>query len=210
MNLTDVDDRIIGEAGKQGVPIRDFTSPFAEAFHADRDFLRVQDAEEYPRATDFIEPMVRLVEGLLANGDRLPRRRWLDLLLDRAVSRVRPAVAARPARAQGRRERAGRERRVRQGGRARLRPLEGGKARGRSGRARPGMRRSAGAGPGWHLECSAMALELIGAEVRRRRARHPRRRGGPDLSRITRTRSRSPAPSPARPISRGSGCTASS
>ena len=65
MNLTDEDDRIIKEAGARGVAIRDFTTPFATAFFEDRDYLRIRPAHEYPRATDFIGPMIRLVEGLL-------------------------------------------------------------------------------------------------------------------------------------------------
>ena len=68
MNLTDVDDRIIKEAGARGLPIREFTEPFARAFFEDRDFLRIRPAHAYPRATDFIAEMIRLVEGLLAKG----------------------------------------------------------------------------------------------------------------------------------------------
>jgi cysteinyl-tRNA synthetase len=68
MNLTDVDDRIIREAGARGVPIRDFTAPFAQAFFEDRDYLRILPAHEYPRATEFVAPMIELVQGLLANG----------------------------------------------------------------------------------------------------------------------------------------------
>ncbi len=68
MNLTDVDDRIIKEAGARGLPIREFTEPFAQAFFEDRDFLRIRPAHAYPRATDFIAEMIRLVEGLLAKG----------------------------------------------------------------------------------------------------------------------------------------------
>jgi len=68
MNLTDVDDRIIAEAGKRGLGIGEFTAPYAEAFFRDRDYLRIRPAHEYPRATGYIESMVRLVEGLLANG----------------------------------------------------------------------------------------------------------------------------------------------
>ncbi|MBP6668617.1 MAG: cysteine--tRNA ligase [Gemmatimonadales bacterium] len=68
MNLTDVDDRIIKEAGARGVPIRDFTEPFARAFFEDRDFLRIRPAHEYPRATDYVPAMIGLVEGLLAKG----------------------------------------------------------------------------------------------------------------------------------------------
>jgi cysteinyl-tRNA synthetase len=68
MNLTDVDDRIIREAGARGVPIRDFTAPFAKAFFEDRDYLRIRPAHEYPRATEFVTPMIELVEGLLQKG----------------------------------------------------------------------------------------------------------------------------------------------
>ena len=68
MNLTDVDDRIIAEAGKGGVSIHDFVAPYIVAFHEDRDFLRIRAAHVYPRATEFVAPMVRLVEGLLAKG----------------------------------------------------------------------------------------------------------------------------------------------
>ena len=68
MNPTDVDDRIIKEAGARGVPIREFTEPFARAFFEDRDFLRIRPAHEYPRATDYVAAMIDLVEGLLARG----------------------------------------------------------------------------------------------------------------------------------------------
>lgn len=68
MNLTDVDDRIIKEAGARGLPIRTFTEPFAQAFFEDCAFLRIQPAHKYPRATDFIAEMIQLVQGLLAKG----------------------------------------------------------------------------------------------------------------------------------------------
>ena len=68
MNLTDVDDRIIAEAKKAGKTIRDHTAPFAEAFFEDRDYLGIKPADVYPRATESIEPMVQLVEGLLERG----------------------------------------------------------------------------------------------------------------------------------------------
>jgi len=41
MNLTDVDDRIIKEAGAKGTSIRSFTEPFATAFFEDRDYLHL-------------------------------------------------------------------------------------------------------------------------------------------------------------------------
>ena len=68
MNLTDVDDRIIREAAKAGRSIREHTQPFIDAFHADRKFLRIEDAEVYPRATDSIPAMVVLIGRLLEAG----------------------------------------------------------------------------------------------------------------------------------------------
>src|SRR6185312_2381309 len=45
MNLTDVDDKIIKAAAEQKKSITEITAPVAKIFHADRDFLRIQDAE---------------------------------------------------------------------------------------------------------------------------------------------------------------------
>jgi cysteinyl-tRNA synthetase len=68
MNLTDVDDRIIKEAGRRGMTIGALVAPFIVSFYEDRDYLRILPAHEYPRATGFLEAMIRLVDGLLANG----------------------------------------------------------------------------------------------------------------------------------------------
>ena len=66
MNLTDVDDKIIQSANERGLRISDATAPITERFHADRAFLRIQDAELYPKATDHIPEMVSIVEKLVA------------------------------------------------------------------------------------------------------------------------------------------------
>ena len=68
MNLTDVDDKIIARARSQGKTIGDVTDPIESVFHSDRRYLRIEDAEHYPRATAFIPQMIALVERLLANG----------------------------------------------------------------------------------------------------------------------------------------------
>src|SRR5438046_10215934 len=51
MNLTDVDDKIIKLAGERGIRISEITAPVTETFHADRAFLRIQNAELYQLAT---------------------------------------------------------------------------------------------------------------------------------------------------------------
>src|SRR3984957_12953486 len=65
MNLTDVDDKIIKRATEQKKTIRELTDPVIEIFHEDREFLRIQRAEHYPRATDYIREMIALVKRLM-------------------------------------------------------------------------------------------------------------------------------------------------
>src|ERR1043166_7602678 len=54
MNITDADDRSIRRAAEQGKSIAQVTKPVTEIFQADREFLRIEAAEEYPLATDYI------------------------------------------------------------------------------------------------------------------------------------------------------------
>src|ERR1700761_1498301 len=68
MNLTDVDDKIIRRAHEQKKTIREVTEPVTKIFHEDREYLRIESAEEYPKATDYIPQMIELVEGLISRG----------------------------------------------------------------------------------------------------------------------------------------------
>jgi cysteinyl-tRNA synthetase len=68
MNLTDVDDKIITRASQTGRTITQVTEPIVEIFHADRRYLRIVDAEVYPKATETIPEMIVLVEQLMAKG----------------------------------------------------------------------------------------------------------------------------------------------
>jgi len=64
MNLTDVDDRIIANAAAAGVSIRDYTEKFVQAFFDDCKTLSIETPEHWIRATDHIEDMVKLIERL--------------------------------------------------------------------------------------------------------------------------------------------------
>jgi len=70
MNFTDVDDKTIAEAEKAGVPLREYTSRYVDAFWEDADALGLERPEEAPRATD--EPNLRamavMVLALGRNG----------------------------------------------------------------------------------------------------------------------------------------------
>lgn len=167
MNLTDVDDRIIKEAGQRGLTIDQLVAPFVTAFFEDRDYLRIRPAHDYPRATEFIGAMIRLVEGLLANGTAY---RGDD-------GSVYYSIAKFPA--YGQLSRLDR-RELKAGASGRVSSDEYSKenaqdfvlwkaARPEDEAAQAAWDAPFGRGrPGWHLECSAMALELIGRRFQAR------------------------------------------
>ena len=159
MNLTDVDDKIIKPAKEQGKTIRQVTEPVTAIFHADREYLRIEPAEVYPKATDYIPQMIALVEQLLAKGvayqaddgsvyfaiGRFPGYGKLSRLDTREVK-----AGARVSQDDYSKENA--------------QDFALWKA------AKPEDEASGAAWdspfgrgrPGWHLECSAMAIDLLG------------------------------------------------
>ena len=64
MNLTDVDDRIIANAVAAGKNIRDYTEKFVQAFFQDCKTLSIEAPEHWIRATDHIDDMVQLIQRL--------------------------------------------------------------------------------------------------------------------------------------------------
>jgi len=68
MNLTDVDDRIIKNAHDQSINLDTYTAPYIDAFFQDIDTLRIRRATHYPRATRHIPEMVALVQKLTGNA----------------------------------------------------------------------------------------------------------------------------------------------
>ena len=68
MNVTDVDDKIITNAAKQGKSIEDYTSVYTKAFFEDAAALRLQQPEHVAPATRHIGEMVKAIEELAAKG----------------------------------------------------------------------------------------------------------------------------------------------
>ena len=68
MNLTDVDDRIINEAAKRNISIDEMTAPFITAFWEDADALNLLRPDIAPRATEHIAEMIEIIQTLLDNG----------------------------------------------------------------------------------------------------------------------------------------------
>ena len=67
-NYTDVDDRTIVESVKAGQPLRQYTQQFVEAFEKDATALGLEPVEYSPRATDHIEAMAGMIRALEQNG----------------------------------------------------------------------------------------------------------------------------------------------
>ena len=70
MNFTDVDDRTIVESKAAGVSLREYTDPYITAFLEDAAALGLEPVEEYPRATDEenLRSMVDMIQALEDNG----------------------------------------------------------------------------------------------------------------------------------------------
>ena len=68
MNITDVEDKIIAAAAREGVPIKEFTQQYTEAFFEDCSTLRLERPERVPAATDHIPEMLSLVGRIESAG----------------------------------------------------------------------------------------------------------------------------------------------
>jgi cysteinyl-tRNA synthetase len=155
MNITDVDDKIIRNAAEAGIPIEEYTPRYVEAFFEDLEALRIERPEQIARATEHIPQMVALVEKLAAAGAAYKAEdgSWYFRL------------AAFPEYGKlSKKDLSGME----DGARVDLDEYEKDSARDFAlwKAAKPGetsWETAIGRGrPGWHLECSAMAMEYLG------------------------------------------------
>jgi cysteinyl-tRNA synthetase len=155
MNITDVDDKIIRNAAAAGVPIGEYTKRFEDAFFEDLDSLRVERPEQIARATEHIPQMVELVRKLALAGAAYQAEdgSWYFRL------------ASFPEYGKlSKKDLSGME----DGARVDVDEYEKDSARDFAlwKAAKPGETSwdtSIGRGrPGWHIECSAMAMEYLG------------------------------------------------
>ena len=71
-NFTDVDDKIINRANKEGRDWREVAQTYITAFHEDMDRLGVLRADEEPRATDYIPQIQAICSTLIESGKAYP------------------------------------------------------------------------------------------------------------------------------------------
>lgn len=162
MNLTDVDDRTIGAAAQRGLSLAEITEPVIADFHEDCRTLGLEPVEHYPRATEHVPQMVEIVKALEANGYTYEVNGSVYFAIDRLpgygrLANLDPADLGRTGRVEGDEEYTKENPRDfvlwKGGDRDAEQDLAVWDSPWGPGR------------PGWHLECSAMAIEYLGPEL---------------------------------------------
>lgn len=67
-NFTDVDDKIIERANKLGMPPAELAGKYSDQYFANMDALNVERADIYPRATEEIPKIIEIIQRLIANA----------------------------------------------------------------------------------------------------------------------------------------------
>jgi cysteinyl-tRNA synthetase len=156
MNFTDVDDRTIAGAQKAAVPLREYTEQFVAAYREDAATLGLEPPEEMPRATDDanLRAMASMIQALEARGHTY-----------RSDGSIYYRISTFPA--YGKLARLDHEG-IRPGARVDSDSYDKQDARDfvlwkATAPGEPTWDFGLGPGrPGWHIECSAMALRLLG------------------------------------------------
>jgi cysteinyl-tRNA synthetase len=155
-NFTDVDDKTIGGAQQAGLPLREYTAKWIDAFREDAALLGLETPEETPRATD--EPNLRAMSDMVLALERNGHTYRRD-------GSVYFRIASLPT--YGRLARLDHDG-LQAGARVDVDEYSKDDARDfvlwkSSKEGEPAWDYGAGPGrPGWHIECSAMALRLLG------------------------------------------------
>lgn len=154
MNITDVEDKIIRNALAQGKSIYDYTEVYTQAFLEDTAALRLQRPERIVKATEHIPEMVEAVQTLAAKGFtyqsdgsvyyRIARFPEYGKLSHNDFSGIRAGARVD----------------VDEYDKADARDFVLWKAR---KEGEPSWDTAVGDGrPGWHIECSVMAMKYLG------------------------------------------------
>lgn len=67
-NITDIDDKIIAKSVEQGLPYQEITKKYINEMNIDADALGIIKPDFEPKATDYIEDMIGMIEILLEKG----------------------------------------------------------------------------------------------------------------------------------------------
>lgn len=68
MNITDIDDKTIKRANAMKVSLEEYTQTYTQAFLEDLEALGIQKPSSMPKATDYIDQMIQMIQVLLDQG----------------------------------------------------------------------------------------------------------------------------------------------
>jgi cysteinyl-tRNA synthetase len=156
MNFTDVDDRTILESKKAGVPLREYTDRYIAIFRQDAAALGLEPVEENPRATDAenLSAMADTIKALEQNGHTYRSEGSIYFKISTFPGYGKLAHLDHSG--------------IKSGARIDSDKYEKEDARDfvlwkATKEGEPTWDPGIGPGrPGWHIECSAMALRLLG------------------------------------------------
>jgi len=153
-NITDVDDKILARAKERNISIKELTTGTTQTFHEDMDQLNALRPDAEPRATDYIGQMITLTQTLIEKGHAYEAEGHVLFSVQTMAD-------------YGKLSRRSRDELI-AGARVEIAPYKKDPADFVLWKPAPeggeGWDSPWGYGrPGWHLECSAMADDLLGA-----------------------------------------------
>jgi cysteinyl-tRNA synthetase len=156
-NLTDIDDRIINEAAKRNISIDEFTAPYIEAFWEDFDALGMERPEVTPRATHHVAEMIDIIQKLIDNGKAYESDGSIYYRITAFPDYGKLSRISFEGNRAGASERVDTDKYDKED----ARDFAVWKLVGEN--EEPGWDAPFGRGrPGWHIECSAMAMKYLG------------------------------------------------
>jgi len=67
-NFTDIDDKIINRANEKGISVDALTEQYIGEYFEDMDKLNIKRADQYPKATEYIDSIIKVISGLIEKG----------------------------------------------------------------------------------------------------------------------------------------------
>ncbi len=153
VNITDVDDKLIVESARQGISVADLAARVTEDYLRNLERLHVTGIDEMPKATEHIGDILTIIQGLIERGYAYPAAGdvYFDVTKDDDYGKLchrDPAQLKEGARVEVS------ERKRNPGDFALWKAAKPGEPQWESPWG-PGR-------PGWHIECSAMSMKLLG------------------------------------------------
>jgi len=67
-NFTDIDDKMINKANDEGITVKELGDKYIKEYYQDADALQIERATVNPRATEYIQDIIKFVEELIETG----------------------------------------------------------------------------------------------------------------------------------------------